>query len=96
MRSLVSEHCIYHSLLSQVLVIITDNKSGSRAEDVHKAAKTLEDGGIAVIPVGIGDDADAGELENLVPDRKNVLQPPDGTEPDEMAKMIMEVIYTGK
>lgn len=62
-------------------------------EDVRKVAKPLEDDGIAVIPVAIGDDADAKELENLAPD---VLQPPDGTEPDELAKMIMKEIYTGK
>lgn len=60
---------------------------------MRKAAKPLEDDGIAVIPVAIGDDADANELENLAPD---VLQPPDGTEPDELAKMIMKEIYTGK
>ena len=57
---------------------------------MRKAARLLEDDGIAVIPVAIGDDADANELENLSPD---VLQPPDGTEPDELAKMIMKEIY---
>ena len=60
---------------------------------MRKAARPLEDDGITVIPVAIGDDADANELENLAPD---VLQPPDGTEPDELAKMIMKEIYTGK
>ena len=60
---------------------------------MRKAARPLEDDGIAVIPVAIGDDADANELENLAPD---VLKPPDGTEPDELAKMIMKEIYTGK
>ena len=65
-------------------------------EDVKKAAKPLEDAGIAVIPVAIGDDADKGELENLTPDNKeNVIEPPDGTQPDEVAKMIMEKIQTG-
>ena len=79
----------------QVLVVITDNKSGSTVEDVQTAAKPLEDAGIAVIPVAIGDDADVGELENLTPDKENVIQPPDGTTPDELAKMIMEKIHTG-
>ena len=60
---------------------------------MRKAARPLEDDGITVIPVAMGDDADANELENLAPD---VLQPPDGTEPDELAKMIMKEIYTGK
>ena len=60
---------------------------------MRKAARPLEDDGIAVIPVAIGDDADANELENLATD---VLQPPDGTKPDDLAKMIMKEIYTGK
>ena len=60
---------------------------------MRKAARPLEDDGIAVIPVAIGDDADAKELENLAPD---VLQPPDGIKPDELAKLIMKEIYTGK
>lgn len=64
-------------------------------EDVQTAAKPLEDVGIAVIPVAIGDDADVRELGNLTPDKENVIQPPDGTTPDELAKMIMEKIHTG-
>ena len=93
-------HCdgyfIFHSCsLCQVLVVITDNKSGSTVEDVQTAAKPLEDNGIAVIPVAIGDDADVGELGNLTPDKENAIQPPDGTKPDELAKMIMEKIHTG-
>ena len=58
---------------------------------MRKTARPLEDDGIAVIPVAIGDDADSKELEILAPD---VLQPPDGIKPDELAKLIMKEIYT--
>ena len=62
---------------------------------MQKAAKPLEDAGISVIPVAIGDEADVGELENLTPDKENLIQPPDDTTPDDLAKMIMEKIHTG-
>jgi len=62
---------------------------------VQKAAKPLEDAGISVIPVAIGDEADVGELENLTPDKENLIQPPDDTTPDDLAKMIMEKIHAG-
>ena len=76
-------------------MVITDTKSGSSAGDVKTAAKPLEEAGIAVIPVAIGVEADVKELENLTPDKKNVIQPSDGTSANELAKMIMEKINTG-
>ena len=77
------------------MVVITDNKSGSSAADVKTAAKPLEEAGIAVIPVAIGVEADVKELENLTPDKQNIMQPSEGTSANELAKKIMEKINTG-
>lgn len=62
---------------------------------MQNAARPLEDAGIAVIPVAVGIEANVGELENLTPDKENVIRPPDDTTPDELAKTIMEKINTG-
>lgn len=48
-----------------------------------------------MIPVAIGVEADVKELENLTPDKQNIIQPPEGTSANELAKMIMEKINTG-
>ena len=75
--------------------MITDKKSGSSATDVKTAAKPLEEAGVAVIPVAIGVEADVKELENLTPDKTNIIEPSAGTSAEELAKMIMEKINTG-
>ena len=79
----------------QVLVVITDRKSGSSASDVKTAAKPLEEVGIAVIPVAIGVESDVKELENLTPDKTNIIEPSAGTSAKELANMIMKKINTG-
>lgn len=48
-----------------------------------------------MIPVAIGVEADVKELENLTPDKTNIIQPSAGTAAKELAKMIMEKINTG-
>ena len=48
-----------------------------------------------MIPVAIGVEADMKELENLIPDKTNVIEPSAGTSANELAKMIMEKINTG-
>lgn len=50
---------------------------------------------MAVIPVAIGVEADVKELENLTPDKTNIIEPSAGTSANELAKMIMEKINTG-
>ena len=76
-------------------MVITDKKSGSSGADVRAAARPLEDSGITVIPVAIGAEADVKELENVTPDRENIIQPKGGTTATELAKMIMEKIRAG-
>ena len=91
------EHVIilYCFVFCQVLVVITDRKSGSNVGDVRTAAKLLEHAGITVIPVAIGTETDTKELEIITPDKETIIQPKDGTSATELARMIMEMIRTG-
>ena len=48
---------------THVLVVLTDNRSGSSIDGIKKTAKPLQDSGIVVIPVGIGNQVNIQELE---------------------------------
>ena len=62
---------------------------------MQNAAKTLENAGITVISIAIGDEADVKELENVTPDTNNIIEPPDEITPDDLSKIIMDKIRTG-
>ena len=72
-----------------------DNKSGSSLADVQNTAKSLEDAGIIVIPIAIGDQVDVKVLKKLTPDKGNILEPPDTGKPGDLSKKIMEKIQKG-
>ena len=62
---------------------------------MQNAAKTLENAGITVISIAIGDEADVKELENVTPDTNNIIEPPDEITRNDLSKMIMDKIQTG-
>ncbi len=80
----------------KVLVVITDKKTSSRLDNVIPEANKLEDMDVAVIPVGIGTDADKDELEELTPDVSDVITTPKVDDPDELGRKIMEKVLNGK
>ena len=79
----------------KVLVMITDKKTSSRLDDVIPEANKLEDMAVAVIPVGIGTDADRKELEELTPDVSDVITISKVDDPDELGRKIMEKVLKG-
>lgn len=79
----------------QVLVVITDKKTSSRLDDVIPEANKLEDMAVAVIPVGIGTDADRKELEELTPDVSDVIITSKVDDPDELGRKIMKKVLKG-
>lgn len=79
----------------KVLVVITDKKTSSRLDDVIPEANKLEDMAVAVIPVGIGTDADRKELEELTPDVSDVITISKVDDPDELGRKIMEKVLKG-
>ena len=64
---------------SKVLVVITDSKSTGK-EPLKKAVKPLQDKGIRVFVVDIGDKTDPGELRDITPsdEEVNKVKNPEG------------------
>ena len=75
-----------------VLVVITDEGSGEREDDVEKAAKPLEESGIVVIPVGVGDQVDDKELKIITSNKDNVILVDEEEDPDNLMVLIMAKI----
>ena len=56
---------------SKVLIIVTDGKSTGK-ESTKQAVKPLEEKGVRVYVVNIGEDTDKDELKDIVPTEKNI------------------------
>ena len=78
----------------KILVLITDNKSDSFADDVEDAASKVIDEGIRVIAVGL-DKADKVELDQTTPVGEDVLVPPTDETAENIAKDVMERVFNG-
>ena len=72
-----------------VLVVFTDKGSGESEDAVEKAAKPLEESGIVVIPVGIGDQVDDKELDVVTSDKDNVILVDEKENPNNLMEIIM-------
>lgn len=77
---------------THVLVVITDKRSGESEYDVEEAAKPLDESGIVVIPVGIGDQVDDKELNIITINENNVILVDEEEDPDNLMMLIMEKI----
>lgn len=77
---------------THVLVVITDKRSGEREDDVEKAAKPLEESGIVVIPVGVGDQVNDKELNIITINKDNVILVDEEEDPDNLMVLIMAKI----
>lgn len=77
---------------THVLVVIMDKRSGEREDDVKKGAKPLEESGIVVIPVGIGDQVNDKELDIITSNKDNVILVDEGEDPDILMMLIMAKI----
>lgn len=80
----------------KVLVIIIDKKSTSKLDDLKASAKLLEEDGIKVIAVAIGDEVDPVELEETTPDKTNVLNVTADVDVMDLKVMIMFKVFEGK
>lgn len=80
----------------KVLVLITDMKSTSELDDLKATAKMLEDDGIKVIPVAIGDDVDHLELDETTSDSKNVVNVTTDVDVIVLKEKIMSKVFKGK
>ena len=77
---------------THVLVVIMDKRSGEREDDVKKGAMPLEESGIVVIPVGIGDQVNDKELDIITSNKDNVILVDEGEDPDILMMLIIAKI----
>lgn len=80
----------------KVLVVITDKKSTSKLDDLKASAKMLQDNGIKVIPVAIGDEVDHVELEETTSDKTNVVNVTTDVDVIDLKEKIMSKVFKGK
>lgn len=76
----------------KVVVVILDQKSESTIHDVRDAANKLEEDGITVIPVAFGNRADPDETEASTPNKENVVNTNDTSDPKDVAKEISQKV----
>ena len=84
----------------KVLVVIVDNRSGSRSEEIKNAAKPLTDIDVSLVFVALGNDADPSQLGNATSDPQDVIEAPRDIIPtalgDEIMKQVLKGNLTGK
>lgn len=80
----------------KILVVMTDRESDSSSEDAMKAYKQLEDEGIRVIAVPLGDEDNVNEVKTVVPIKEDVIKPNTTDEPRDIADKIIDNMLDGK
>lgn len=80
----------------KVLVIIIDKKSTSKLDDLKASAKLLQNDGIKVVPVAIGDEVDRVEVVETTPDKTNVVNVTTDVDVMELKEKIMAKVLKGK
>lgn len=81
---------------NKVLVVVTDAKSPSTSDDIKEAARPLEDEGITVIAVAVGDEANSKQLEKMIPDKQTPLSVDKDEDPSDIGDKIMDKVLEGK
>lgn len=80
----------------RVLIVLTDKKSTTSEVVIRASARLLEEEKIRVIPVGIGSEADRGELRSITPHKSDVIDAEKEEEPWRLARELIIKILTGK
>lgn len=83
------------SKANKVLVVVTDAKSPSTTDDIKEAASPLEEEGITIIAVAVGDEASSNQLEKMTPDKQPPLSVDKDEDPDDMGDKIMDKVLEG-
>ena len=80
----------------KILVVMTDRESDSSSEDSTKASKQLEDEGIRVIAVPLGDEENVNEVKTIVPIKEDVIKPNTTDKPRDIADEIIDNMLNGR
>lgn len=81
---------------AKVLVVVTDSKSPSASDDIKEAARLLEDEGITVIAVAVGDEASSKQLEKMTPENQTPLSVDKDEDPGDIGDKIMDKVLEGE
>ncbi|KAK3733125.1 hypothetical protein QZH41_003235 [Actinostola sp. cb2023] len=74
----------------KVLVVMHDKRSTSALNDVKDNSRDLEDGGIEVIPVGIGNEVDPTEISGMTSHSDNIIKTKKPIDPGMLAEEIIK------
>lgn len=80
---------------NKVLIVVTDAKSPSTTDDIKEATRPLEEDGITVIAVVVGDEGSSKQLEKMTPDKQTPLAVDKDEDPDDTGDKIMNTILEG-
>ena len=80
----------------KVLVIFTDNKTGTDKNEITKAVVSLQAQRINVVPVAVGDSVDVNELVNISPEKGDVIVSPTKESPEVLGERVIRRAMEGK
>ena len=80
----------------KVLVVITDKNSGARPSTLATAVRPLEDKGVLVICVGVGEAVERSELNVISPNPMDIISARLNVNPSVLAERIMDRILRRK
>lgn len=80
----------------KVLVVMTDNKSVNKPDELKRVFPFLVDKDILVVCVGVGGSVDRNELRTITEENRNIIEVGITKNPDELAKEIMAIILRSK
>ena len=78
------------------LVIIVDKKSDSKLEDIAVSSGLLEEQGVKVITIGIGEEVDETEIETTTGNKNNVILANKTDDPSLVAEEVVEKVEKGE
>ena len=79
----------------KVLVVIADKSPTGDAEAIKKEAQELGVDDVKVVPVAIGDEIDAKEIEETSPYKDVLVDVPKDVDPKDLSKAIMDKVLKG-
>ena len=92
-RDLFKDAAMKRPTANNILVVIVDKKSNSKTDDVKASSRLLEDDGVRVVIVGVGNEVDKPEVDVVSP--TSILTNTTDN-PDTVAKEIIIIIDKGE
>ena len=80
----------------KIVVVITDKESDNTEGDLKESSLTLEQSGIRIIAVTIGNEANPEELESIVTKPSDVIATQEEDKPQAVADKIMDIATKGR